>query len=263
MTVQSYDEVINAPEEKEKVELPPAYIPPDTLVTLPVGLWHPGNTDLIKQAEVRELNGEDEEAIARITSKAPHRYYQAILERGTVRIGDDPATPNVLEVLTVADIDYLLMSIRRVTYGDTVDVELPCPECQTDLRIEVDLDKEVEVKTVNSVADLFFSVKLRSGAIARCSLITGAEQKLILDGKDRTNAEINTLLLSGVVKDIDGLGTNMTTIRRLGMKDRQTLLNAIAEHTPGPQLGEVKQQCPECKAEIPLSLSMADLFLLS
>jgi hypothetical protein len=87
--------------------------PPSGEVKLLAGLYNSFTGELTDTAEVRELTGADEEAIAKITDYG--RSLLAILERGTVKIGDKPATKEVLDKLLAGDRDYLLMKIRIVT----------------------------------------------------------------------------------------------------------------------------------------------------
>ena len=61
-------------------------LPSDTSVTLPGG-YLSATGEIVTTAEVRELNGTDEEAIAK--SNSIGKAILTILNRGTVKIGDE------------------------------------------------------------------------------------------------------------------------------------------------------------------------------
>src|SRR5580698_8724844 len=109
----------------ETVAAPEAEMPPDTLVHLPGGLVR--GAQVIRAAEVRELTGEHEEALARAARAQPGsvvHFLNTLLECGVVRFGsEDPSqTQAFLRDTLVGDRDQLLIGIRRATYGD--DIEL-------------------------------------------------------------------------------------------------------------------------------------------
>ncbi len=90
--------------------------PSNNIVTLPGG-YITATGEVIDEAEVRELTGADEEAIA----KAPNvgRALLTILQRGTVRIGEERADDKVLDSILSADRDVLLLAIFKATFGNT------------------------------------------------------------------------------------------------------------------------------------------------
>ena len=231
---------------------------PDTTVVLPGGyLTYEG--DLITEAEVRELTGEDEEALARLNN--PGKTLLTILERGTVRIGTERATRKVLDSLLSADRDALLLAIRKVTFGNEVTYSTQCTECGQFAEFEIDLSTDVETKVLENPSDRVFTIDCRIGQV-EVTLPTGVTQRELMSSTDKTVAEINTTLLAGCVQSINGMPSlGVATVRRLGIGDREKITMAIAEHNPGPRLNAVKKECPECGGEATLSLSLAALFL--
>ena len=71
---------------------------PDTSVTLPAGAVIDGK--VYTTAEVRELTGEDEEALAkaRMTGNGA-KFVSVLLQRGTVSIGPKPSTSEIFQDL--------------------------------------------------------------------------------------------------------------------------------------------------------------------
>jgi hypothetical protein len=235
--------------------------PSSSSVTLPGGyLGEDGS--LVKYAEVRELTGLDEEAISK--SGSVGRALTALLERGVVSIGTSPVAKADLEKLLSGDRDALLLGIRRVTFGDNVDFSFPCPHCRTDLDVSLDLSTDVPVSELEDPINdrVFTYMSSTKGAIV-VSLPTGAVQKKLVENSDKTLAELNTILLAGCIRSVNGEPSiGASTALKLGMSDRDALVAEIVKRAPGPRLGEVKTTCEACGEDIPLPLSLADLFRL-
>jgi len=235
--------------------------PSNSNVILPGGLLAKDGS-LIKYGEVRELNGMDEEAISKAGSAG--KALAAMLQRGVISLGTNPVDKADLDQLLSGDRDALLIGIRRVTFGDTVDYEFPCPHCNTDLEVAVDLVKDVPVKELDDpINDRTFTYMSKKHGAIVVGLPTGAVQKKLVENSDKTNSELNTILLAGCLKSINGepsLGAS--TALTLGMADRDEVINEIIKRNPGPRLGEVKTTCEACGEDIPLPLSLADLFRL-
>ena len=235
--------------------------PSNAEVTLPGGFLSKDGS-VIKYAEVRELNGIDEEAVSRAGSIG--RALTAMLQRGVVSIGTNTVGKEDLDNLLSGDRDALLLGIRRVTFGDTLEFEFPCPHCKTDLDITVDLLKDIPVKTLDDpIQDRTFTYMSKKNGAIVVGLPNGQVQKRLIENSDKTTSELNTILLGGCLKSINGepaLGA--TSALTLGMIDRENLINEIITRNPGPRLGEVKTTCEACGEDIPMPLSLADLFRL-
>ena len=236
---------------KPEVQLPPS---PD--VELPGGLVDP-ISGVITTAEVRELNGADEEAVAKINNIG--KSLLLILERATVKIGDEPSSKELLDALYAGDREMLLLAIRKITFGSDVKVGPgSCPSCNAEQIFDIDLDKDVPIKTLKG--DRQFTVKCKVGDVDMV-FPTGSTQKEMVASNDKTSAELDTILLKNCVKAINGTPVlNPEVVRNLGLKDRRTLLNEITSRNPGPQLGAITKECQSCGQEVPLPLTLAELF---
>jgi hypothetical protein len=232
-------------------------LPPDTEVTLPGGLYDPFD-GTVTTAEIRELTGSDEEIIARITD--PGKALLTILERATVKIGDKPADKKTLDLLLAGDREMILLAIRKATFGNDVTVGPGmCPSCDTPQTFEIDLDKDVEIKELDE-SDREFTLECKAGSVV-VGLPLGDTQKALVNASNKNAAELDTLLLKGCVISINGMPIlNVQQIKDLSLKDRREILNQITSRNPGPQLSEIKKNCPSCGSEVPLPLTLADLF---
>ncbi|WP_159073500.1 hypothetical protein [Streptomyces sp. RTd22] len=240
-------------------EPPVIPVPADCLITLPAGLVREDH--VITEAEVRELTGADEEALARVRSN-PLRLLETLLELGTVRIGDVPATSDVLPQLLLGDRDALVIAIRRVTFGDEMEFsEIRCPNCGEDFAATISL-ADIQPQTATSTK---LTVPMRKGGCAIVRYPTGADQAAMLALPKATDAERNTYMLGCClveVRDAQGKVTpgSADLAKSLGMGDIRNILSQLAATQPGPRLLEVSIEHEACGGEVPLPLSVADIF---
>jgi hypothetical protein len=246
-----------AMEDPEKVITSRA--PSDTTVDLPGGYVSQDGT-VVKTAEVRELNGADEEAISKAGSKA--KALGVLLQRGLVKVGTEDATKDMLDSLLSGDRDAILLGIRKVTFGDELKAMAHCYACNEDQEIVVVLSEDVPVRPLDESKGRTWLVETKKGLVG-VALPTGLVQKKLMDNADKTAAEINTLLLAGCVLSVDGAPSmGAHTVLSLGMTDRANLVDEIIDNNPGPRLGEVKKACRACGESMNLPLSLLDLFQL-
>lgn len=235
--------------------------PSSTDVTLPGG-FIAGDGSLVKYAEVRELNGLDEEAISKAGS--PGRALIVMLQRGLVSIGMEKPGKDDIDKLLSGDRDAILIGIRRATFGDNVDFEFPCPHCKSDLAVSVNLSTDIPIITLDDpITDRKFTYTSEKSGVIVVGLPNGLTQKKLIENLDKTPAEVNTILLAGCIESINGVPSmGASSVLRLGMADREKIVAEILKRNPGPRLGEVKTTCEACGEDIPMPLSLSDLFRL-
>ena len=233
---------------------------PDTNIELPGGFYDPLEDTLVTTAEVKELTGADEEDIVRITETG--KALMAILQNRTVSVGGKPADKDTLELLLAGDREALLLGIRCATFGTEIELTdvvcSRCPELQT---MTIDLKKDVKTQVLEDrINDRTFVLDLKVGKV-KVTLPTGNTQNKLVNAPNKNNAELDTLLLSNCVLEINDVQIlGQAPIRNLGIQDRRTILEEIAKRNPGPLLNEVKKACNTCGQEVELPLTLADLF---
>lgn len=226
-------------------------------VSLPGGLIE--NNELVGTVEVKELNGVDEEAIAKASTTG--KALNVLLQRGLLKVGSRDARKEDLDNLLSGDRDAILIGIRRITFGETMDLDVQCGNCGVEQKAEINLIDDVPVKKLDDpIADRTWQIETKKGYVT-VSLPTGITQKKLLENAEKTAAEINTLLLSGCVMSVNGEPSmGASTVLSLGMADRAKIVDQIVERNPGPRLGEVVKACKACGESISLPLSLVDLF---
>lgn len=238
-------------------EEPTVAPPPDCVVRLPAGFLNLAG-EATYEAEVRELTGRDEEALSRMTST--DKLLQAALTRGVVRIGDTQATEEILNNLLSGDRDFLLLRIFIATFGNTIDVTPICPTCGDRVETEIDLAKQVEVRTLESPYDRRFTMDIKRGTVT-VELPTGHTQKELLNSSDKSTAELSTLLLANSVTEINGTTVlGAAQVLDLPITDRRKIVQEIVTRSPGPQMQDIKTPCPNCETTLEVALPLATLF---
>lgn len=235
-------------------------MPPSDTVELPGGYIFSDGT-LATTATVRELNGIDEEAIAKAGSIS--KAMNVILERGLVALGDVPINKLNLDTLLIGDRDAILLGIRRNTFGNTYDFTLPCSSCNEEQTVVFDLNTDVETVVLEDpINDRTFTTTAKVGEVV-LTLPNGFTNKKMLSSENKSYAELVTDILSGCIVSINGNPSmGRQTALTLGIKDREDLANAVLDRAPGPRLSGVSSACTACGSPIRLALSLADLFRL-
>jgi len=256
---QALNAAISELEKEAPVEIK-TVAPSKNEVTLPGGYITQEGV-LVKYAEVRELNGADEEAIAKSGSLV--RTLNTILQRGLVSIGGVEPTKAVYDELLSGDRDAILLGIRKVTFGSVADYNLMCSTCGETSVVGIDLDKDVPiVELTNPITDREKTVELRNGN-AVVVIPNGRTQNALLENATNTAAALTTVLLENCLLGVNGKGSlGNSTVLKLGIADRDTLVEAILENNPGPQLGAVKKTCEACGESNDTPISILALFRL-
>lgn len=225
--------------------------------------------EVVRTAVVRELDGFDEEKIAKADEPGDRAgWLLAVLECGVERLGDKPPTKEDIYALTFGDRDYLLLEIARATYGDDIPYQgFECGHCHETFDVTVSLSEDVPLKTLDSFEETRFEVELRGGRKAKVTLPTCATEPEM--EKATTSAERNHIILANSVEVIEGPGSKVIpvqgdfdVVKGLKIRDRRDLLAEIAKRMPGPQYNDVRfKHDPGCGEEVRLRINVPDLFL--
>jgi hypothetical protein len=232
--------------------------PSSNTVNLPAGFLLDDGT-IATTAEVKELTGLDEEAIAKASSV--NSAMNVTLQRGLVSIGDVPTSKLKLDSLLIADRDAILLAIRNITFGPEAVYRSYCKTCEDNVDVLIDLEQDIKVDFLDDpINDRTFSVDAKAGEIL-VTLPTLVTNKRLAEVDGKSFAEFTTALLSGCIVSVDGQPSlGRSTALSLNMKDRQLLSEKLLEKSPGPRLSEVMKACEACGTELLLPLSLADLF---
>jgi len=218
--------------------------------------WH-------MDAEVRELTGEDEEALAAIERKEGvlyTEYMNALLSRAVTRVGDLPGSETVLSKLILADREILFLAILRATYGPTRDLHTVCYSCGTPNTVTIDLIDDFPYQSPEFDPREPFDVKGRKQTYRL--RLPNADDTVFAQRHGKTDPEVNTAMLSRcVVFDQDAPEDPLDWAKKLNVADRRKLINALLDVKIGPRLEGVDTHCAECGVEMPILLDWVSLLL--
>ncbi len=248
------DMMAEKPKEVEIRITPPS----DTVVTLPGG-YITSAGEVTTEAEVRELNGRDEEEISKATTLG--KALLTILKRGTVRVGNEPVTDAMLDNLLSGDRDMLLLGIFKATFGNIAHLGGYCGSCAEAKDVDIEIDKDIQIKVLtDSVNDRTFVVKGKSLEYT-VTLPTGMTQKELMLSADKTVAELNTLLLEQtIIKIGEAPVVSKIQVQNLGLTDRRKIVDEINKRICGPQFNDLTLGCPDCEGEVQVPISLGTLF---
>jgi hypothetical protein len=239
-----------APLPADIVALPGGYLDKD-------GLLH---TD----CRIREINGADEEAMAR-ELRNPNinipKVVDLLLKRCVLSVGTyDPVPMPILSDLLAGDRAFLMLKIRMLTFGTDWEVpDFPCKFCGQTFGTIVELES-IPIKKLDNPMVQDIEVKLRNGHLALVHMLTGAVQLQMVGDGNKTGPEEVTVAINGSLRSIDGKQVISPMAQKMSMADRRSISKAMSDEQPGPRMEEVGVTCTECGREGDYSVSLVDLF---
>jgi len=237
-------------------------LPADT-VTLPGGFLDQDGR-LHTEVRIREINGSDEEAMARElrspTVNVP-KVVDLILKRCVLGVGDLESTPRLLGQMLTGDRAALMLAIRVLTFGNDWEVpDFPCRECGKTFGCIVELDSSIEIKKMDNPMVQDIEVTLRNGHLALVHMLTGDVQLEMVGDGNRTGPEEATIAIDRSIRSLDGNPVMGHIAQKMSMADRRKIVEAMADGQPGPRMEEVMVTCTECGREAGYQISLVDLF---
>jgi hypothetical protein len=215
-------------------------------------------------AFVKELNGEDEEALAALESDDDLLYAQYmshLLKRSVVSIGNIDITknPGLVDNLIIGDRDALFLETVRATYGIFREYQIICPHCVKSNDVQIDLN-DFPVRTSDKDPKEPLKATLKDGTIMQFNLVTASDSQFV-GLKARSIPEQNTFLIARCAVWEEGKkpADPVAWAKKLGMKDRAKIVEALSEAQPGPEIKEVEALCAHCEQPFPIMLNWAAL----
>jgi Zn finger protein HypA/HybF involved in hydrogenase expression len=232
--------------------------PSDTTVDLPGGYINSAG-EVIRTAEVRELNGKDEEAISKTSNLG--KALMTILQRGTVKIGSEVADEKTIDALLIGDRDAILLGIVKSTFGPKVEIQSYCSGCKDYKAVQIDIDEDIKIKKLSDpINDRVFTVKGKKLDYV-LQLPNGVVQKAMIENMDKSSAELSTIILENTVVRIgESPVISKSQIQALSVVDRRTLVEELNNRAAGPQFDDVTITCPDCESEVLVPINLGTLF---
>lgn len=248
-------------------------------VRLPVG-YLDADGRLHQTATLRKMTGHEEALLADRKLRTNGGKLVTELLNGCVRgIGDvTQVNRQLINALTSADRNFLLLELRKLTFGTELEASYTCPSCrETTVSIE-DLDTfPVRVNDGAGIPEIV--VELEDGYedrsrdawydVLRFRLPVGSdEERVSLIAKDNAAKGTNALLARCLVS-VSGDGEEMPENRRealgtkilsdLTMGDRGRIERAFRDEMPGLDLSR-EFDCTSCGRPMRTSLDLTSFF---
>lgn len=242
--------------QQEEQEVSPVDAPyGDTFVRLHVGLVEPNGAS-VNTAEVRELNGFDEEAIARTSNRGAALVQ--ILERAVVSLGSSSDVKKSLQWLSLGDRLELLLAIRKVSFGPEIETVGRCESCAQAVLVRVDVDSGIPRRESDKRESV---LELPSGAEVVLTWPSGSLHNRLLT-EDLNAAELATATIVDCVASLNGLPLlqGADTARSLALRDRQKIMSFLVANNPGPVLDEASGRCGNCGESVSVTIPVGALF---
>jgi hypothetical protein len=209
--------------------MPPATYS-NACVSLLGGLVEHGGRRL-RSAELTPLTGFEEEWLAANPTVASAPAVTRLLSSCLKRLGDVEPTVDHVRRLLVADREYLMLQLRRITLGEVIAAVLDCPACGA--KIDVDFSIEsIPVERRPLDADIFLVEG--DARTLRFRLPVGADQESVCDLSEE---EAAAALLQHCLLD--------PPAPPLTIEEREAIVTAMERLAPKVDL-ELDVICPEC-----------------
>lgn len=222
--------------------------------------------------EYREMNGTDEEAIAKPKVKSSGSMItRVLLERCIIRIGTiekSSVKPSewteIIQSLAIGDQDFAMLKIREISLGDEFEVSHKCPTCKTKINSVFTLD-ELPLVPYNGVEEVEFELprgyKDKDGKIHKTGVMrhaTGLDREVLDKMVSQNPSMANTLLLARCIKSLGTAPITDDLLRNLSMKDRNYLFALIRDISFGYDVSDFEIECPNCERELNISFNQTD-----
>ena len=236
-----------------------------TTVSLLRGIIDPESGEWQQTATVREMTGEDEEELARLSTIddiSYADYTSALLRRSVVSVGTQTLkdNPDVLDNLIIGDRDLLFLGVVKATYGNIRDFTVTCGHCTKINEVQVNLDDAFPVTSAKSSLTEPRVVIFKDGTEVKIKYLTGKDAQIIAEASDNP-AQQNTAIVSRAVvwdDDRSEMVKNQWS-KGLSLADRKLVIDTVLNDQPGPTLEEVEAPCGHCDEKITMLLDWASL----
>jgi hypothetical protein len=247
-------------------------------VVLPVGYIEEGNGRVHGGATLRKMTGNEEALLAdpKLRSNGG-KLITALLGSCVTALEEvEKINPAVIRRLFSADRNYLLLELRRLTFGDEMEAHYRCPHCQgvtaaiedlaaLEVRRVDDRDTAPEIPVI--LQDGYRDPDGRWQHALVFGLPTGEDEEAAGSRRDGNPARQRDALLARCLKQVGDLESRriqamgIRILAELSMADRRLIQKALDDAAPGPDLTR-QVICDHCGEEYRTTLDMSHFFPL-
>ncbi|MFZ4700041.1 MAG: hypothetical protein ACOYMG_08300 [Candidatus Methylumidiphilus sp.] len=259
------------------IVMTPTQVSWQTEVTLPVGYLDEESGQLHRLIALRKMTGREEALLSDPSLRSNGgKLITALLGNCVIGIeGVKPVDASIIRQLSSADRNFLLLELRRLTFGDEMEAQYRCPKCQGVTAVLEDLSS-LDVRELETGALPETRVTLKDGYQDPDGnwqfeflfvLPTGEDEEVAAGRRDKNAARQRDVLLARCLRQVGDLDPKR--IRALGsrilsdlsMADRRLIQQAMDEQAPGPDLSRYVT-CNQCGEGYRAGLDMSFFFPL-
>jgi hypothetical protein len=246
-------------------------------ISLPVG-YPDEQGNLLREVHLRKMTGKEEAILADAQLRSNGgKLISALLASCITGIdGIDKLGPQVARKLYSADRNYLLLELRRLTFGDQMEANYRCPRCQSTTPVDEDLSTLGVRRLDDGAAPPEIRVTLQDGYQDSegnwhhelvFSLPTGEDEEVAAGRRDSNAARQRDALMARCLRQVGTLDPRkvqamaMRILSDLSMVDRRAIQKALDAAAPGPDMTRTVD-CTNCGDEFRASLDMSLFFPL-
>lgn len=215
-----------------------------------------------KTFTIREMTGADEEYVnradiksngAKITTALLSRCVQSVGTLTRKSVGNPKDWEDIFKKMFVGDRDVILLELRRISIGETIEVSHTCPnpECKAKLKTEISID-ELQINEFDGLREIPFELpkgyKDRKGVLHKTGVMrrpNGLDGELLTPIAKKNIAKAETTLLTRICKFDDGAYIDESVMASLSVKDRNYLQSLLNDHQFGVDM-TVDIMCDHC-----------------
>ena len=228
-----------------------------------------GEGEIHTEVEIREIKGSDEEALAEgnirnnLGKIVTELLYNCVERVGTITEGEvgERKWRKIMDSLYIGDRDLILLELRKLTYGNEMEMQGGCTKCGADLMVDIEMDEIKIEQPAEDVEEIPFTLprgyRDEDGQIHKKGAITlprGKDQQVLFNVMRKNPGRANTMLLTKTVTRLGNTKIKAKTFREMGKMDREFLLEKVQESKFGPDFNW-DLMCPECGSDITVGIN--------
>jgi hypothetical protein len=219
------------------------------VVSLPHGFLSGGSW--VRSAQLRELNGYDEQYLGEIEGLPPPQRTTELLDRVAI-LGKAPPESNrdLVRHLTAGDRVALLLQLRRRIFGETLECIITCPDCGNEMSLGLAVRDLLQPRLTDARTECEVSVE---GLALRIRPVTGEDLEALALATDKES--LSEMLVRACI-----LSSDHALPPRLSEKAIAEVSSKLSELDPQADL-VLDLTCPACRSNFKAPFFVEDFVL--
>lgn len=209
------------------------------------------------EAELKEMTGQEEELLTNQRLLRSGDAINLVIKNCLVRLGDETSvTTKHVEDLLSGDRLFLLVKLRQISLGDSVDLELQCTNavCKNRNYLSIDLEG-LETTSYTEEREFAFTLPA-SKQVVKFTHLDGNKEKRLAALKE---PNISSAMMMRIVS-VDGKPPSKKILADMSMRDRSALRMEMSRVDAGIDT-TVDCDCEQCGTKLKTRLEAEPAFL--